>query len=90
MVVMHHFDFKDDEESLGCSSKNQVIILNIDDYSVIITDNELPNVYDLIDKEKDHKGIQEQGYKLLFTTRDGERHYLPHETVGGIVHHTRQ
>ena len=72
---MHYSDFKDDEESLRCSPENQVTTLNIDDYSVIITDNELPNVYGLIDKEKDHKGIQEQQCKPLFTMRDGGRHY---------------
>ena len=48
MVVMHCSNFKDNEESLKCSLENQVSILNIDDYSVIITDNELPNVYGLI------------------------------------------
>ena len=30
--------------------ENQATILNIDDYSVIITDNKLPNVYGLIDE----------------------------------------
>ena len=75
MVVMHHSDFKNNEESLRCSPENQVTTLNIDDYSVIITDNELPNIYDLIDKEKDHKGIQEQWCKPLFTVQDGGRHH---------------
>ena len=60
MVVIHHSDLEDDEECLGCSPENQATTLNIDDNSVIITDNELPNVYGLIDKEKDYKGIQEQ------------------------------
>ena len=66
MMVVIHCYFKDDEECLGCSLENQATTLNIDDYSVIITDNELPDVYDLIDKEKDHKGIQEQWCKPLF------------------------
>ena len=66
MVVMHCSDFKDNEESLKCSLENQVITLNIDDYGVIITDNELPDVYGLIDKKKDHKDIQEQWCKPLF------------------------
>ena len=60
MVVIYCFDFKDDEECLRCSLENQATTLNIGNYSVIITDNELPNVYGLIDKEKDYKGIQEQ------------------------------
>ena len=60
MVVVHCSDLKDDEECLGCSLENQATILNIDDYSVIITNNKLPDVYGLIDEEKDHKGIQEQ------------------------------
>ena len=57
MVVIHCSDLKDDEEYLRCSPENQATTLNIDEYSVIITNNELPNVYDLIDKKKDHKGI---------------------------------
>ena len=57
MVVIHHSDLKDDEEYLGCSPENQATTLNIDNYSVIITDNKLPDVYGLIDKKKDHKGI---------------------------------
>ena len=67
MVVIHCSDLEDDEECLRYSLENQAITLNIDDYSVIITDNKLPDVYDLIDKKKDHKGIQEQWYKSLFT-----------------------
>ena len=74
MVVIHHSDLEDDEECLGCSLENQATTLNIDDNSVIITDNELPNVYDLINKEKDHKGIQEQWCKPLFTTQNSGRH----------------
>ena len=60
MVVIHCSNFEDDEECLRCSLENQATTLNIDDYSVIITNNELPNIYGLIDKEKDHKDIQEQ------------------------------
>ena len=60
MIVIYCSDFKADEQCLGCSQENQATTLNIDNYSVIITDNKLPNIYDLIDKEKDHKGIQEQ------------------------------
>ena len=66
MIVMHSSDFKDNEESLKCSLENQVTTLNIDNYGVIITDNELLDVYGLIDKKKDHKGIQEQWCKPLF------------------------
>ena len=75
MVVIHHSDLKDDEEYLRCSLENQATTLNIDDNSVIITDNELPNVYGLIDKKKDHKGIQEQQCKPLFTIQDSGRHH---------------
>ena len=57
------------------SPENQAATLNIDDNSVIISDNELLNVYGLIDKEKDHKGIQEQQCKSLFTMQDSGRHY---------------
>ena len=57
MVVIHLSDLEDDKECLGCSPENQATTLNIDDYSVIITDNKLPDVYGLIDKNKDHKGI---------------------------------
>ena len=60
MVVIHCSNLKDNEECLECSLENQATILNIDDYSVIITDNELHDVYGLIDKEKDHEGVQEQ------------------------------
>ena len=74
MVVIHHSDLEDNEECLERSPENQATTLNIDDYSVIITDNKLPNVYGLIDKEKDHKGVQEQWCKPLFTTQDGGRH----------------
>ena len=72
---MHCSDFKDNEESLGYSMENQVITLNIDDYNVIITDNELPDIYGLIDKEKDHKGVQKHDVN----------HCSPCETVGGIM-----
>ena len=57
MVVIHCSDLENDEECLKCSLENQVTTLNINNYSVIITDNKLPNVYGLIDKKKDHKGI---------------------------------
>ena len=67
MIVIYHSDLKHDEEGLRCSPENQATTLNIDDNSVVITDNELPDVYGLIDKEKDHKGIQEQQCKSLFT-----------------------
>ena len=57
MVVIHHSDLEDNEECLGRSPENQATTLNIDDHSVIITDNKLPNVYDLIDEEKDHESV---------------------------------
>ena len=64
MVVIHCSDLENDEEYFGYSPENQATTLSIDDYSVIITNNKLPNIYGLIDKEKDHKSIQEQLYKL--------------------------
>ena len=57
MVVIHHSDLEDNEECLERSPENQATTLNIDDHSVIITDNKLPNVYDLIDEEKDHESV---------------------------------
>ena len=60
MIVIYHSNLEDNKEYLGCSLENQATTLNIDDYSIIITDNKLPDVYGLVDKEKDHKGIQEQ------------------------------
>ena len=60
MIVIYHSNLEDNKECLGYSLENQAITLNIDNYSIIITDNKLPDVYGLIDKEKDHNGIQEQ------------------------------
>ena len=49
MVVIHCSNLTDDKECLGYSLENQATTLNVDDYSVIITDNELPDIYSLID-----------------------------------------
>ena len=75
MVVIHCSDLKDDDKCLRCSLENQATTLNIYDYSIIITDNKLPNIYGVIDKKKNHKGVQEQQYKPLFTMQDNGKHH---------------